>query len=73
MKIDQDLMESWLAHPLTELLVQRCSEAVARDRELWLQHSYGAGNADEKLLAEFRGKAMAFNQMNALEEFLSEE
>lgn len=62
--IDDDQFESWLAHPVTEILLQRCNQSAERSKHLWVQRSWEAGQPEVEFLARLKGQAEAFQAIS---------
>ena len=57
MIIETEDFEQWRAHPVTEAITRALVMLAARNKQKWLELSWGGGQADPLVLAELRARA----------------
>jgi hypothetical protein len=64
--IDKDSFEEWLAHPVTEHVLQRVGELAEANKQKWIDQSWGAGTCDPMILIELKARAQAATDLSEL-------
>ena len=57
MIIETEDFEQWRAHPVTEAISRALVMLAERNKQKWLELSWGGGQADPLVLAELRARA----------------
>ena len=61
MKIDADEYDTWVSHPITQLVFAELRELAETRKQLWISKSWEGGECDERALAMLRGQAEGFS------------
>lgn len=64
--IDREMFEEWLAHPVTEHVLERVAEMAEKNKQQWIEDSWGAGRCDPMVLIDLRARAEAAKDLSEL-------
>ena len=65
--IDREHFEEWLAHPVTEYVLKRVGEMAEKNKQQWIDRSWGQGICDPQELIDMRARAEAAKDLSELE------
>ncbi len=64
--IDREMFEEWLAHPVTEHVLKHVGELADKNKQQWIEDSWGAGKCDPMSLIDLRARAEAAKDLSEL-------
>lgn len=64
--IDREAFEEWLAHPVTEFVLQRVGELAEQNKQKWIDRSWGQGICDPQELIDLKARAEAAHDLSTI-------
>lgn len=66
MTIEAEDFEQWRAHPVTEAVTRALVKLAERNKEQWMEISWGGGTADQSTLIELKARAEMCQDLSEL-------
>jgi hypothetical protein len=64
--LTEDEFESWLGHPVTQIVFEKLKEHIREAEAAWMNMSWRNGKVDPVLLADLRARAMILQEIVTL-------
>jgi hypothetical protein len=65
--IDREQFEEWLANPVTEWVLKRVGELAEKNKQQWIDESWGQGICNPSVLIDLKARAEAAKDLSELE------
>lgn len=65
--IDREQFEEWLAHPITEHVLKRVGELAEKNKQQWIDESWGQGICKPEVLIDLKARAEAARDLSEIE------
>lgn len=64
--IDREHFEEWLAHPVTEHVLRRVGELAEKNKQQWIDESWGQGICNPSVLIDLKARAEAAKDLSEI-------